>query len=94
MSALLAPLAPRPADRPRTHRCGVCGAKVFSARWHLSGLLVHVELEALHGDLRIVPELFAGAGLPHVEHSSRRTGLKEHACGSYSGRGPARKVRP
>lgn len=74
-------------EKPRlqrlTHKCGVCRTNVTTARWRDSGLLVHVELiteRARPGRrLDIVPELFAGAGLPHVE--LRPLGrFIEHVC--------------
>lgn len=78
-----------------SHKCGACGRAVSSARWLDSGLLVHLERVARGGNLELVPELFAGAGLPHVKKSARDTGLLEHACGgSFVGRAPQRKSRP
>jgi hypothetical protein len=80
---------------PLNHHCGVCGTMVFSARWLKTGLLVHVEKDHPRGDLEIVPEFFAGAGLPHVTKTYRVTEYKEHiGCSSFVGRAPRGKVRP
>jgi hypothetical protein len=76
-----------------THKCGACGRSLASARWVDSGKLLHVERVAGRGNLELVPELFAGQGLPHVRKSERDTGILEHVC-SFVGRAPERKVRP
>lgn len=89
----------------RFHKCGACGAQLFSARYRDSGLLVHVEKMQVPGnfagDIEIVPELpgLVGAGaLPHVVRTAnRRTNLREHNCPkaqrAHSARSFERKAR-
>lgn len=74
----------RPNGQPirTTHKCGACGANVFSARWRDSGELVHVERGARGGDLDVVAELpgLAVDALPHVIRVGHATEFKQHAC--------------
>lgn len=86
--------------KPRawTHVCGACKARLFTARWNGSGLLVHVEVGGkVDGDLVIVPQLPGfGDKLPRIERTSmRRTQFREHECPaaarSFSGAARRRK---
>lgn len=86
--------------RPPTHACGACRARLFTARWDQSGLLVHVEVGGrVDGDLIIVPELPGLADkLPRVSRTTtRRTQYREHVCPqatrSFSGAARRRKER-
>ena len=90
----------RPALVPprATHNCGRCGTGVFSARWRLGGLLVHVEPNAARGNLEVVPELpgLRRESLPHVELATRGkiTAYREHVYPNVKRRGPAGADRP
>ncbi len=88
----------------KKHKCGACGAQLFSARFRDSGLLVHVEWltlgpERFAGDIHIVPELPGVAmELPHVVRTAtHRTNLREHHCPkaqrAHSARSFERKAR-
>ncbi len=76
----------KPRDPLRTHLCGACGTRLFTARYVDSGMLVHVERDRNRaGDLVVLAELpnimVAGRCLPHVERTtSRLTDLREHDC--------------
>jgi hypothetical protein len=87
------------------HKCGACGARLFTARMRDSGRLVHVEKAASNRAegpaLLLIPDLPgiipAENVLPHVAPTvTRQTFYREHVCPavrSFSGRAPARKVR-
>jgi len=87
---------------PSMHKCGACGARLFTARLRDTGRLLHVEKVPDHNAsgvaLLVVPDLpGVDAGLPHVSPTvTRKTHYREHVCPgtrSYTGRAPARKVR-
>lgn len=87
--------------RPSGHQCGACKARLFTARFTHSGLLVHVEVDPRsEGDLLLIPEL-PGTETPgqpvHVTRTSvRRTPYREHVCPNvaWSAAGFAKKARP
>ncbi len=99
--ALEKPSDPLRTKDPRYHRCGACGAWLFTARFVGTGTLVHVEKDAPVGDLVVVPELpGVPSKLPHVSRTRQRvTDLREHDCPnvrrrSFSADATPRKVRP
>jgi hypothetical protein len=71
---------------PRMHACGACGARLFTARYRDSGILVHVEKAdntAGGPPLYVVPDLpgLADSSLPHVAVTTQRqTPFREHHC--------------
>lgn len=97
--ALEKPSDPLPPKDPCLHRCGACGVRLFTARFFDTGMLVHVEKHAPHGDLVVVAELpGVVAKLPHVARTTQRvTDLREHDCPnvrrSFSSDAPRRKTR-
>jgi len=89
-------------SHPAMHRCGACGARLFTARMRDTGRLLYVERFPDHhapgAPLLVVPDLpGVEAGLPHVtQTATRRTNYREHLCPgvrSFTGRGPQRKAR-
>jgi hypothetical protein len=85
----------------KTHVCGACGARLFTARFVETGILVHVERDPKEdaGDLIVLEELpgVADRELPHVQRTrNRRTPFRAHDCPkvrSFSST-ERRKVRP
>jgi hypothetical protein len=85
------------------HKCGACGARLFTARLRDNGRVVHVEKVASNTapgmSLLLVPELpiVDGMSLPHVVPTrTRQTFYREHVCTavrSFTGRAAPRKVR-
>jgi len=72
----------------RTHNCGACGARLFSARLRDTGTLIHVEKidggpgGRRWGDLQLVPDLpgIADDQPPHVARTKQSTSYREHIC--------------
>lgn len=90
----------RPGDAQTTHACGACRARLFTARYRDTGILVHVERNTKAvGDLEVVAELpgVADGQLPHVVRTTQRqTVFREHLCPkvrAHSAAAMARKVR-
>lgn len=89
---------------PSLHKCGACGARLFTARMRDTGRLVHIEkvasVDVDGASLVVVPDIpgLADGALPHVALTiMRRTHYRQHDCPSlrsFSGRTPANKVRP